>query len=113
MAEEFVPNPRKTPLKGEPCFVNISDDRLTEYRDFIQDMIFAYKYCDPEMTKVLQKMHKQISVNLTDRINYDKIRPSSEKTVVVKKSAAVSDKVTKLIKKPLNRPIVSKVIKSI
>lgn len=55
--------PRRTnsPVAGEPNFHNISVKKLGEYRDLIQELIFAYKYCDQDKYKTLKEIWKQIS----------------------------------------------------
>lgn len=114
--EEVVINPRRTPLKGEPSFTNISDQKLREYKDCIQDMIFAYDY-DKEIKEVLRKMYKQVSNHLVDRIDYDNLmtqRVSTEdvtmSNTVVKKSFLTSEKVT-LVKKNFQKPKKMTVVK--
>ena len=102
---EVAINPRKVPLKGEPDFTAISDRKLRDYKDFVQDMIFAYKYCDKEATEVFNKVYKQISDNLTDRLDYDTMTTSVDtSTVTMSKD---------LLKRTFNKPKRIKVLKSI
>ena len=54
--------------KGEPDFTTISDERLHGFIDLAQQMIFAYKYCDEEKTRVLQEIWKQLADEETDRL---------------------------------------------
>lgn len=98
-------NPRKTPLKGEPDFTSLNDSELKEGKDLIQSLIFAYKYCDKEVTKTLQKVHKQISDNLTERLTYDTMSALSEQTK--------SPKEEELVKKTFQKPRRIKLVKSI
>ena len=60
--------PKKYALKGEPDFHNVGDDRLKSFLDMTQQMIFAYKDCDPEKVKVLESIWKDLSVDSTQRI---------------------------------------------
>lgn len=60
--------PKRVPIKGEPDFTTISDERLHGFIDLAQQMIFAYKYCDEEKTRVLQDIWKQCSNEETERI---------------------------------------------
>lgn len=78
-------NPRKVPLKGLPDFTSMSDDRLRESADVVQNLIFAYKSFDKEVVRVLEKVHKQMSDNLTDRLAYDMINAPVEAKKVFKK----------------------------
>lgn len=103
---EFVPNPRRTSLKGQPDFTTISDRQLKEYQDVIQAMIFAYSHYDKEVTEVLRKVWKQISNNLTDRLNYDTMQSHSVDTSDV----VMSDD---LVRKSFQKPKRIKVLKSI
>ena len=103
---DFVVNPRRTPLKGEPDFTNLNDEKMREYRDLIQSLIFSYKYCDKEVTKTLQKVHKQISENLTERLAYDTMNVLSEQTESPKEEK-------ELVKKTFQKPRRIKLVKSI
>ena len=58
----------RTPMKGKPDFTSISDNRLKEYRDLAQQMIFAYKYHDEEKTRVMTDIWKQLSDEYMDRL---------------------------------------------
>lgn len=99
-------NPRRTPLKGEPDFTTINDQKLKEYKDVIQDMIFAYSYYDKEVVQVLKRVFKQVSDNLTDRLTYDTITALSVST-----SDVTMDK--NLVKKTFQKPKKIRVLKSI
>lgn len=58
----------KTPLKGRPYFGKINTEKLKEFEDFIQEMIFSYKNAeDIDKIEVLEKIYKDISVELIDR----------------------------------------------
>ena len=105
MSEGLI-NPRKVPIKGEPDFTAISDDRMREYKDLAQDMIFAYKYCDEKVAEAFKRAYKQISDNLTDRISYDTITSLSEQTTYVTTEDTV-------VKKTFIKPKRIKVLKSI
>ena len=58
----------RIPMKGLPDFSTLSDERVKEYLDLAQQMIFAYKYCDEEKTRVLTEIWKQLSDEHTDRL---------------------------------------------
>ena len=58
----------RVPIKGQPDFTTISDERLKGFIDLAQQMIFAYKYCDEEKTRVLTEIWKQLSDEHTDRL---------------------------------------------
>lgn len=60
--------PKRVPIKGEPDFTTISDERLKGFIDFAQQMIFAYKYCDEEKTRVMREIWKQLSNERMDRL---------------------------------------------
>lgn len=60
--------PKRVPIKGEPDFTTISDERLKGFIDLAQQMIFAYKYCDEEKTRVMRDIWKQMSDEQTDRL---------------------------------------------
>lgn len=102
----FEPNPRRTPLKGQPNFTSLSDKRLKEYADVIQEMIFAYKHHDKEATVVLQRVHKEINNNLTDRSLYDIMSVSDEQNDSPKKG-------DEIVKKTFQKPRRIKLVKSI
>ena len=58
----------RIPMKGLPDFTTLSDERVKEFLDLAQQMIFAYKYCDEEKTRVLTEIWKQLSDEHTDRL---------------------------------------------
>lgn len=58
----------RTPLKGEPDFTSISDERLKGFIDLSQQMIFAYKHLDEEKTRVFEEVWKQLSNEYTKRL---------------------------------------------
>ena len=55
-------------MKGKPDFSAISDEKLKEYIDLAQQMIFAYELCDEEKTRVLREVWKQMSDEYADRM---------------------------------------------
>lgn len=59
--------PKRTPIKGEPDFTTISDERLRTYIDVVQEMIFSFKYYSEEMTEVLKRVWKHLSDEHTER----------------------------------------------
>ena len=60
--------PKRHAIKGEPDFHTIGDERLDSFLDFAQQMIFAYKQCDAEKTKVLQEIWKDLSNEQLERL---------------------------------------------
>lgn len=60
--------PKRVPIKGEPDFTTISDERLKGFIDLTQQMVFAYKYCDKEKTRVMKEIWKHLSDEQTDRL---------------------------------------------
>ena len=66
-------------MKGKPDFSAISDDKLKDYIEVAQQMIFAYQYCDEEKTRVMKEVWKQMSDEYTDRLcNAPFIEPAEE-----------------------------------
>lgn len=57
-----------TPMKGKPDFTSISDEKLKGFIDLAQEMVFAYKYCDEEKTRVMSEVWKQLSDEHTERL---------------------------------------------
>lgn len=74
--------PKRVPLKGEPDFTTISDERLDGFIDLAQQMIFAYKYHDEEKVKVLQAIWKDMSNESTDRLCASTIEELDRQEVV-------------------------------
>ncbi len=61
--------PKRVPIKGEPDFTTISDERLKGFIDLAQQMIFAYKHEDAEKTRVLKEIWKDCTNEYTDRLS--------------------------------------------
>ena len=59
--------PKKVPINGEPDFTNVSDSKLKDYIDMVQQLIFVYKHCDKQKTEILQEMWKEMSNEQCDR----------------------------------------------
>ena len=59
--------PKKVPNSGEPNFTNVSDSKLKDYLDTVQQLIFAYKHYSKVKTEVLQEIWKDISNEQCDR----------------------------------------------
>ena len=81
----------RTPMKGQPDFSTLSDEKLKEYIDLAQQMIFAYQYCDEEKTRVMKEVWKQMSDEYADRLcnapfieSVEECAPSVHKIKVVK-----------------------------
>ena len=51
----------RVPIKGEPNFTLISDEKLKWYIDLTQQLIFVYKHCDEEKARVASEILKQMS----------------------------------------------------
>lgn len=80
----------RTPMKGQPDFSTLSDEKLKEYIDLAQQMIFAYQYCDEEKTRVMKEVWKQMSDEYSDRLcNAPFIEPEKEAPTVVHKIKVV------------------------
>lgn len=63
--------PKKIPLKGKPDFTNVSDARLNDYIDFVQQMIFTYKGVDEAKVSVLRDIWKEMTVEHSERVKED------------------------------------------
>ena len=80
---------KKLPMKGQPDFSTISDEKLKGYIDLAQQMIFAYQYCDEEKARVMKEVWKQMSDEYADRIcqapfEPEEVAPSVHKIKMVK-----------------------------
>lgn len=92
--------PKKVPIKGEPDFTNISDDVLKGFLDLTQQLIFSYKNCDEEKTRVLRDIRKQMSDEYTDRISASAIASIERREEqVVEKPVTHKIKMVKRIKR--------------
>lgn len=60
--------PKKVPIKGEPDFTKVSDERLKGYVDLIQQLIFSYNGVSDEKVKLLKEMWKEMSDEHADRV---------------------------------------------
>lgn len=72
--------PAKKPyaIKGEVHFQNISDEKLSLYKDCIQDMM--YNYCETSQQEIrssLDKVYHDILSELLDRQDSDVEEPKS------------------------------------
>ena len=56
---------KRIPLKGEPDFTAITDEKLVAYKSTVQEMI--HSYFDEETSSVLKKVWKQLSDECADR----------------------------------------------
>ena len=59
---------KKVPMKGEPDFTHISDEKLNEYKDFIQQMIHSYKGVSNSDTEVLTKIWNDLKNECAERL---------------------------------------------
>ena len=59
---------KRVPIKGEPDFTNISNERLRGYADLIEQMIFSYKGVSDEKVRVLKDISKELSAEKTNRL---------------------------------------------
>lgn len=70
----------RVPIKGQPDFTMISDERLKGFIDLAQQMIFAYEHCDEEKARVLREVWKQMSDEYTDRLSKAPFSPPVEES---------------------------------
>lgn len=91
--------PKRVPIKGEPDFTTISDERLHGFIDLAHQMIFAYKYCDEEKTRVLQEIWKQCSNEETDRLCASAVKELDRQEAEVDTPAVRKIKPVKSIKR--------------
>lgn len=56
----------RTPEKGKPDFSNLDDKRLLEYREVINDMIWAFSDF-PEEKAILERVWKRLSEACAER----------------------------------------------
>lgn len=59
---------KRVPIKGVPDFTNVSDKRLKEHIDLIQQLIFSYKGVSDVKVKMLREMWKEMSDEYADRL---------------------------------------------
>lgn len=52
---------RTTPEKGRPNLIALDDSRINSIKFGVQELIGAYKECDPEAVKVLTRLFKDLS----------------------------------------------------
>ena len=89
----------RTPLKGLPDFSSISDERLREYIDLAQQMIFAYQYCDEEKTRVMKEVWKQMSDEYSDRLSKAPFIEPEKDPCLIQEGAPVTVHKIKVIKR--------------
>lgn len=94
--------PKKYAIKGEPDFHTISDERLKQFLDLAQQMIFAYKYHDKEKCEVLQAIYHDLMCEDVDRLADSAIAELSRQE---KQESAIVRKTPKLRRSPVNRKI--------
>lgn len=58
----------RVPIKGEPDFTSISNERLNGFVELAQQMIFAYKGVSAEKVSVLKEIWKDMSKEQTSRL---------------------------------------------
>ena len=86
-------------MKGEPDFTLISDEKLREFKDLTQQMIFAYKGCDEEKTRVLSEVWKQLSDECAERTYTSSIAELDSQEQKTVKPAVHKIKLVKSIKR--------------
>ena len=59
--------PRKVPMKGSPNFSMLSDEKVREYREFINSMLCCYSEF-PEKCKILREIWSDLKDESADRI---------------------------------------------
>ena len=69
---------KRVAIKGQPDFIRLSDARLKQYSETIQEMIFSYSQF-PEEKKLLTKMWGEINNEKAERLSCD-IKDFSENT---------------------------------
>ena len=89
---------KKIPLNGEPNFTNVSDEKLREYIDFVQQMIFVYKYSDKDKSDLLSEVWKDLSNEQTERMGKS-VEEALSHEEVVKIPAVHKIKTVKRIKR--------------
>lgn len=60
--------PKRIPIKGEPDFTVISDEKLKGLIGLCQQMIYSYKGVDEEKVRVFTEVWKQLSDESTNRL---------------------------------------------
>lgn len=88
---------RKYAVSGKPDFHNLSDEQVKSFLELSQQMVFAYKYFDPEKAKVLEDIWKDLNSEDCDRLVKD-VDAVFEEQKRLEKSAGVSIKVPKFRK---------------
>ena len=58
---------KRTPMKGEPYFYHLSDEKLKQYRDVIEEMVYSFSDF-PEEKEVLHNIWVKLSDAYIDRI---------------------------------------------
>ena len=77
---------KRTPLTGKPDFSSVPDERLREYKDLTQQMLFTYQHCDAEKVRVLTEVWQELSDECTDRLcDAPFVEPEKEIPAVVHK----------------------------
>ena len=59
--------PKKYAIKGNPDFHNLGDDRVKDFLDLTQQLIFCYKGVADSKVKVLESIWKDLSDESIDR----------------------------------------------
>ena len=70
----------KTPIRGEPDFTAISNEMLKGFIELSQQMIFVYRGCDEEKTRVMKEVWKQMSDEYSDRLHSLTVEDLSKQT---------------------------------
>ena len=73
---------KRLPIKGEPDFSVLSDSKIKDFMNTLQQMIFSYQE-DKEKKAILTEMWKQLSNEMTDRQVVEAEKEVSADTSVV------------------------------
>ena len=70
---------QRTPLKGKPNFSSVSNERMRDYLDLVQQLIFSYEHCDVDKARVLTEIWHELSEECTERLcNAPFVEPKEE-----------------------------------
>ena len=91
--------PKRVPLKGEPNFTTMSDERLKEFMYEMEDLRFAYEHFDENKAKVIKEIWKDLNTEYSSRLIASPHQEiSCEEEPVAQKLHCVKPKKVKRIK---------------